>query len=506
MTPGTAPGYFRALAIDFDGTLSEGGGAPRPEVVDALGDARVAGLRVVLVTGRILAELRSAWPSAGASVDCVVAENGSVLWTPDVHRLLALPVDCRLDRALDAAGVRFRRGQALLAASVADEPAVLRCIRRLELDCQTVANRSELMVLSAGVSKGSGLYRALGHLGLSFHNVIAIGDAENDLSLLERSELAVAVANAVAPVQAMADIVLDEADGAGVASFLGGSVVGRRRLIPSTRWQLHLGMTAGGADVTLPASQVNILVTGGTGQGKSFVAGLLAEQLLDLDYSVLVVDPEGDHVGLGRLPGALVVGGEDELPTPDAVLRLLHHRYASVVVDLSELDARSGAQYQRDLLARVEAHRRETGLPHWVLADEADQLLGPTLPTLAGVEPAYKGYCLVTWRPDALSPQTVAAVDVLVATDPGGPDDTVASLAAAVAEVPRADMARLLAASPHGHAVVARRTGPDRVTPFTVGDRLTPHLRHLHTASTSGGARTRPRVSWPPTWPSSRRS
>lgn len=479
MTVPTALGYFRAVAIDFDGTISEGGEAPRPEVVDALADARAAGLRVVLVTGRIMEELRQAWPSVGASVDVVVAENGSVLWAPDFHRLLALPVDRRLDDALGRAGVQFRRGEALLAASVADEPAVVRCIRDLQLDCQTVANRSELMVLSAGVSKGSGLYRALGHLGLSFHNAIAVGDAENDLSLLEQSELAVAVGNAVAPLKAVADVLLDEADGAGVARFV-GSVLGGRRLRPSPRWQVRLGASPAGGDVMLPASQVNVLVTGGTGQGKSYVAGLLAEQLIDLDYSVLVVDPEGDHVGLGRLPGALVVGGDEVLPAPDAVLRLLHHRYASVIVDLSGAATTTGIEFQRDLLARVEAHRRETGLPHWVLVDEADQLLGCTLPSLAGLEPAYKGYCLVTWRPDALPPQTLAALDAVVATDPSAPDDHVATLAAAVAEMPRVEMAKLLEASADGHAVLARRTGRARVSPFSVGLRATPHLRHLH--------------------------
>ena len=36
-----------------------------------------------------------------------------------------------------------------------------------------------------GVSKGSGLFGGLGDLGISHHNTIAIGDAENDHSLLE---------------------------------------------------------------------------------------------------------------------------------------------------------------------------------------------------------------------------------------------------------------------------------------------------------------------------------
>ena len=157
-----ASGYFRVLAVDFDGTLAEGGLPPRPTVLDALTAARAQGLLVVLVTGRIMEELRETWPSVATSVDCVVAENGAVLSWPEGHRLLAPPVDERLGSSLAAAGIPFRRGEVLLAASVADEPAVLDGVRALQLDCQTVANRTELMVVPAGVSKGSGLHRALG--------------------------------------------------------------------------------------------------------------------------------------------------------------------------------------------------------------------------------------------------------------------------------------------------------------------------------------------------------
>lgn len=61
--------------------------------------------------------------------------------------------------------------------------------------------------------------------------------------------------------------------------------------------------------VDLPASQLNALVAGGTGAGKSYVAGLIADQLIGLGYTLVVIDPEGDHAGLGRLRSVLVTGG-----------------------------------------------------------------------------------------------------------------------------------------------------------------------------------------------------
>ena len=50
--------------------------------------------------------------------------------------------------------------------------------------------------------------------------LVAIGDAENDVEMLEMAAIGIAVSNAVPKAQAVADIVLDEsndAGGAGVA-------------------------------------------------------------------------------------------------------------------------------------------------------------------------------------------------------------------------------------------------------------------------------------------------
>jgi hydroxymethylpyrimidine pyrophosphatase-like HAD family hydrolase len=57
-----APGrFFHAVAVDDDGTLTTSG-IPSPDVLAAIAETRADGRRVVLVTGRILAELRSVFP------------------------------------------------------------------------------------------------------------------------------------------------------------------------------------------------------------------------------------------------------------------------------------------------------------------------------------------------------------------------------------------------------------------------------------------------------------
>ncbi len=258
-------GYFRAVAVDFDGTLA-GDGRPDPAVLGALDEVRARGVRVLLVTGRILAELREAFPDVDDHVDAVVGENGAVFATPAGTRRVPPPVPEELAAALAARAVSCRPGLVLLACGGDVEHVVLDQVRRLGLDCQLVRNRSELMVLPAGVSKGTGLVEARDELGLSAHNTIAVGDAENDHSLLEVAEIA--VANSVESLKHHADVVLGLADGAGVAELVRGPLVsGRERRCPG-RWRVTLGRDEGGHTVDLPASQLNVLVARGGQRGQ----------------------------------------------------------------------------------------------------------------------------------------------------------------------------------------------------------------------------------------------
>ena len=70
-------------------------------------------------------------------------------------------------------------------------------IRELGLELQVIFNKGAVMVLPAGVNKATGLAAALESLGLSPHNAVGVGDAENDHAFLALCECAVAVANAL---------------------------------------------------------------------------------------------------------------------------------------------------------------------------------------------------------------------------------------------------------------------------------------------------------------------
>jgi hydroxymethylpyrimidine pyrophosphatase-like HAD family hydrolase len=403
--------WFRAVAVDYDGTLCSAA-RPGDEALGAVAEARQAGVRVVLVTGRILEELAADFPEVEQHFDAIVAENGAVLVLRGSARSLAAPVAPALGEALLRAGVPLRRGQVLLATQAAHAAVILEHSRALGLDCHLVHNRSELMVLPPEVSKGTGVVAALSALGLSAHDCVGIGDAENDHALLDACEVGIAVGDAVPALKLHADLVLAEPDGAGVARFLRGQIAGQGPPLVPRRWQIELGTFGDGTPARIPASQLRVLIRGGSGSGKSFLAGLLCERLLELGYTLCALDPEGDHGQLGERPGVVTVGGGQPLVPVEHVVRLLGRQMGSVVVDLSLEPPEVRARYSRTLLAALLELRRQTGLPHWIVVDEAHVPLGAELE--AGCLQLPAGLCLVTWRPEWLCSEACSGHDVVL--------------------------------------------------------------------------------------------
>jgi hypothetical protein len=99
--------------------------------------------------------------------------------------------------------------------------------------------------------------------------------------------------------------------------------------------------------------------------------------------------------------------------------------------------------------------------------------------------PAARGYLLITWQPAELSADALASLDAVLALGSPGTDSAFVDLTAAVAGLPRADIARLLV-GPAGQAVLAWRRHPRQAVAFTMGTRRTAHLRHEHKYDRAG--------------------
>ena len=390
---------FRAVALDYDGTLTVAP-APRADTLAAVRAAREAGTRCILVTGRLLAELALDFPGYADHFDAVVGENGAVLERPGVAvRRLAAPVPPTVGDELTERGIPLRRGEVILATDADHDDAVLDVIARLGLELHIERNRGALMVTPPGVTKATGVAEALQALDVSPHDTVAFGDAENDHALLEFCEVGVATANAVPALREHADVVLQLPDGTGVAQALRGE----GPPLVSARRRLSLGTFTDGAAAQVPAAGTSIGIFGESGSGKSYIAGLLAEQLVRQRYVTCVIDLEGDHVAIGALPGAVTVGGREHLPDAAGIVRLLAHGFVSVVVDLSLLPEAERRPVTAELLGALRASQAGRGLPHWIFLEEAHLPDGLPLPP----EGSRQGVCLVTHRPEALPPGVV---------------------------------------------------------------------------------------------------
>src|SRR5579872_7074522 len=177
---------YLVLACDFDGTLAHDG-IVDAAVVEALLRCRASERRLLLVTGRELADLSQMF-SHFDLFEYLVCENGATLYScaTQIERLLAERPPEKFIEALRARGVApISVGKVILATWSPHENTVLNTIRDFGLELQVIFNKGAVMVLPSGINKASGLTAALHEMYLSTDQVIAVGDAENDHALLE---------------------------------------------------------------------------------------------------------------------------------------------------------------------------------------------------------------------------------------------------------------------------------------------------------------------------------
>jgi hydroxymethylpyrimidine pyrophosphatase-like HAD family hydrolase len=413
--------HISIIATDFDGTISQGDQLA-PKTGRALRRWREMGGFTVLVSGRPFEFLQELQEREQA-FDLIVAENGAVLYNPhtDEMRLPFGEVPDDLLLALVELGVPLWRGVAIAGTTLPYDDGVWVASRELGLPVHVETNRNEVMVMPPGVSKGAGLLNLLKSEGLSPRNMLAFGDAENDLSLLQAAEIKVAVANAVENLKAMADYVTPRAGPDGVTRFIERYLLDGRNLDFPVRGAYRFGLDTAD-EFRLNAHDLvdrDILIAGGSGYSKSWLASRLADGLIAGGYQLLGLDPVGDLRALARHATCLYLGRE-EILSMGLIVQLMAETDLSLVLDLSHVPTREEqVLYTTGLLRRVlEVHRR-LGKPHWLVIDEAQDLLGgmdnpARLPLLQ--DPTAPGMCLVAWQPSRLDKAVLDLVDGFLLT------------------------------------------------------------------------------------------
>ena len=268
---------IRLIATDLDGTLIGADGQVSARTRAALDAARDAGIRTVPVTARQPIGLRPIAAQAGFD-DWALCGNGAygVHLTTGEHLFaeeIPAEVQQELAEALLAAipGLAFasvrdagegfvaQEGYAALAqlsdhkrdpatmggvplADVLGAPSLKLVIRHPSVPIPeifealqalgltgfeaTLSGAPFVEVMAQGVTKATGIAQVCARLGIDRHEVLAFGDALNDLEMLEWAGHGVAVANAIDVVRDAADEVTASNDEDGVAIVIEGMLAG----------------------------------------------------------------------------------------------------------------------------------------------------------------------------------------------------------------------------------------------------------------------------------------
>jgi Cof subfamily protein (haloacid dehalogenase superfamily) len=241
----TGPGSaIRLLACDVDGTLLDHHNTLSRDRRAAVGHLLDAGVNVVLATGKIWPSIQPLWEDLGLPGPHVTC-NGAAVVDGTANVLGTTP----LDRTTAAEVAEELARRAIPHAIYLDDGSLVTPDRRPELDILpalgepdpvegAVGDRQVLKVLSVlaeedeadlrrlaserarvqrtshrflewnhpDVDKALGLRHVVAHLGLTMDEVVAIGDAENDVAMLRAAGTGIAVAEASAAARAAADL------------------------------------------------------------------------------------------------------------------------------------------------------------------------------------------------------------------------------------------------------------------------------------------------------------
>lgn len=470
---------FSVLVLDYDGTLARDGKTD-PTIVHAIREARSRGITVILATGRILSELRRVLDERDL-FDAIVAENGAVLAFPSGRtRLLGHAPPRQFLDELRRRKIKFGLGDCVVEADADAAPKILKVIRELRLPLMLAFNSARVMVLPQGITKAAGLREALKTLRLSLHSAIGIGDAENDHALIEACEIGVAVGWGSSSLQKIADEVLKGSWPDAIANYI--RQVSAQTKLPPHRVdsrRILLGHTREGELVESAVHGHNILIAGDPRSGKSWITGLFCEQLILQDYSLCVIDPEGDYATLESLPNVVVFGRGDPAPRWSEIERTLRYPDASLVLDLSHLGHEEKVGYVADLLPALARLRRRSGLPHWIVIDEAHYFLNDCH-SEPPVDLELLAYLLVTYRASQLCSGLLRSVETIVATPLTEPDEVKALATICGAKAVESEWSALFADLGIDEAALLPAKGSAECLPrrFIIAERITPHVRH----------------------------
>lgn len=208
------------LATDYDGTIATRGKIP-DNVEKALLQAKENGFLIAIVTGRGFDDLLRVCPQVKI-FDLIITENGALLYFPnqDKIELLASKPPIEFIAQLMHHSIPFHQNTILATVRRRFVEKVNALIDEFQFPLHIICHKDYGLILPTGINKAKGLEKALLHLNITKNQVIAVGDAENDLDFFDFCGFKVAVGNAEDAVKAKADWIAIKEEGEGMVEFI----------------------------------------------------------------------------------------------------------------------------------------------------------------------------------------------------------------------------------------------------------------------------------------------
>jgi hypothetical protein len=232
------------------------------------------------------------------------------------------------------------------------------------------------------------------------------------------SECSVAVANALDALKNRVDLVTQGSRGTGVEELIDHMLSDDlQSLSPRlSRHRILLGRTEKGEEVRVDPYGSQLLVAGPSGSGKSTTVLAIVERLLEKQYQICVIDPEGDYDDVEQM---VTLGGPDRIPGLSEIQEVLNTGKQSLSINLLGIALADRPSFFQTLLSRLQESRSQTGRPHWIIIDEAHHLLPAGLESAGLTTPKeLANFALVTVHPDHVSQAILSQVNGVIAVGP----------------------------------------------------------------------------------------
>ncbi|QLH75309.1 MAG: phosphoglycolate phosphatase [Methanomassiliicoccales archaeon] len=216
---------YKAVVCDVDGTITDPQKRIQTLGIETLREVQESGLCVMLASGNVLPVAYGLSAFIGLNGP-VIAENGGIVsYNEKIYKIHSSELP---ERAYDHLKKIIPAPERLFTDNWRETEVGLKRSNDLESvrralegwDVEIEATGFAIHIMEKGHSKMSGIRKACELLGIDLEEVVAIGDADNDVRMLKECGFGIAVGNASPAAKAAADYVALAKHAQGVAEGL----------------------------------------------------------------------------------------------------------------------------------------------------------------------------------------------------------------------------------------------------------------------------------------------